>query len=108
MCAFGSIQHIQRKSGIMRFQQICMWIETVRFGDNAVFTKILFCTRILHLIKHFFGNSGPQNGLLLNDAKKMVKTNYKISCMCTFKAPWSYNCFKASGVIYPPQPSDYG
>jgi hypothetical protein len=29
-------------------------------------------------------NSGPGSRLLLNDAKKMGKTNYKISCMYTF------------------------
>ncbi len=73
-----------------------MWRETKRFrrkrevkrcvfSDNAVFTKILLCTRILHLIRIFCSNSGPRPCLLLNDAKKMGKTNYKISCMCTFK-----------------------
>jgi hypothetical protein len=45
LCAFGSIKHIQRRSGITRFRRISGVKRSV-----AVFAKTRLCTRILHFI----------------------------------------------------------
>ncbi len=68
---------LQRKSGISRCRQI--WgVKRCVFSDNVVFAKI----RLSETYNFFFCNVGPWPRLLLNEAKKIWKTNNEISCMC--------------------------
>jgi hypothetical protein len=76
---FSSVQHIQRRSGILHSR----WIRRVKrcvSGNNTVFEKIQLCWGILNIILKNFINSGTRPCLLL-----MWKMNYKISCRCLFK-----------------------
>jgi hypothetical protein len=95
LCAFGNLQRIQRRSKIMGFRRI-RGVKRGVFAKNAewngAFSAITLYSRksgyVLGFNTYFnktFLHSGPQPCLLLNDAKKLWKTNYKISCMCTFK-----------------------
>ncbi len=52
-------------------------------GKNVVFAKIRLFRGILNLI-YFFLNPVLRPCLILNDAKIIWKTNYKILCMCTY------------------------
>ncbi len=54
--------------------------------------------------KFSFGNSGSRPSLLLYDARKIWKTNYKISCVCTFKVqqsflPWQKQTTSMPGML---------
>ncbi len=93
LCTFGSIQGIQRKSRIMHFRRICgvkRSIITKNAEWNGAFLAITRYSRKSYYVREFYTKliffiSTPQPCLLLNDAKKMGKKNYKISCMCAFK-----------------------
>ncbi len=70
---------LQRKGGISRCRQIC-GVKRCVFSDNVGICENLFVGDF----KIFFCNFRPWPRLLLNEAKKIWKTNNEISCICTF------------------------
>ncbi len=84
LCTFGNIQRIQWRSEIMRYGKYAEW--NIAFSAITLYSrKSGYVLGFNTYFNNFFLNSGPRPCLLLNDAKKLWKTNYKISCMCTFK-----------------------
>jgi hypothetical protein len=110
LCSLSSIRCIQRRSGITRFWQLRRVklrvspkprSETVSFQELRSIREIRLSWRILNFILIISDILCPPPCLLLNDAKKILKTRYENLVHVVFNSYLETRRDSSLGYTYP-------